>query len=79
MAPKVADNAPITPSTAARHEQEVVVIVARGHQRPANGDLVGENLDGRRPAARDAQALARASGSRQRSTYAYQGGHDGPT
>ena len=64
MAPKVADNAPITPSTAARHEQEVVVIVARGHQRPANGELVGENPDGRRLAARDAQAPARASGSR---------------
>src|SRR5918994_1822424 len=57
MAPRAADNAPITPTTAARHEQEMEVLVARGHQRQANGDLVGEkNLHGRRPAARDAQA-----------------------
>ena len=30
MAPKAADNAPIAPTTAARREQEVVVLVARG-------------------------------------------------
>jgi hypothetical protein len=59
----------MTPSTAARHEQEVVVLVARGHQRLADGDLVGKNPDGRRLAARDAQALARASGSRGRSNF----------
>jgi hypothetical protein len=58
----------MTPRTDASHEEEVVVPVARTHQRPANVDLGGENPDGRRAAARDAQVLARDSGSRGRST-----------
>jgi hypothetical protein len=33
-----------------------VVLIARGHQRPANGDLVGDKPDGQGPTARDAQA-----------------------
>jgi hypothetical protein len=61
----------LTLFVAYRNDPEVACQQAR--------DFVGENPDGRRPAAIDAQVLTRASGSRRRSTCADRGGNDGPT
>jgi hypothetical protein len=61
----------LTLFVAYRNDPEVACYQAR--------DFVGENPDGRRPDARDAQVPARASGSRGQSPYADRGGHHGPT